>query len=168
MSDSVLRPLPGCPKGLEVKIYPGAHLHDMDRVLQTAHFQALQHLQCIIVYAGVTHRDDTNMETVKTKIRDILGHGFRLKVRIYFYQIPIPTSMDCGLQHQLIRINEVIRHASDGYYCPALPPYMARQFPRSPSSIHLSEDTTQWIVRSMAVHLEDVAAIISGRAAARL
>ena len=168
ISDSVLRPLQGCPKGWEVHVYPGAHFYDIDKLLYSVQYQAVQHLKCIVIYAGVNHRSDTQLEALRSQVRNVLGHGLRLRVKIYFFLIAIPLSMDRGLQERLAEINDVIKHASDGYYCPALPPYLVRQKSRDQFGIHYDEATAQWIVRAMAVHLEDVAAIISGRAASCL
>ena len=167
-SDSVLRPLQGCPRKWQVRIYPGARFSDLDHLLGTLGPRRSENLQRIVIYAGVNHNRDSNLDYVRSQVRSIVERGYSLKIKIYFFLISTPLTMTRELKDRLADINEVIRHASDGFFIPPLPPYLVRQTGRDPSGVHYDAETAQWIIRSMFVHLEDFDDIASGRAAARL
>ena len=98
-------------------------------------------LQWIVIYAGVNHNRDPNLHSVRNQVRSIVERGYNLKIRIYFVLIPTPLTMARDLQDRLAEINDVIRHPSDWYFIPLLPPYLVRQTDRDPSSIHYDATT---------------------------
>ena len=154
------------PTTWEVRVYPGATLHDATNILYPVTKDDRSEAEYSIIYMGVNNRED-NVPTVEQQVREVVRQSVRMGVKTISSLILVPIAMEPGLHFKIYAVNQIP-------YCLTIATeHSPKQLHAHWSTLLQAKPATSIMTPTrssgaMALHMEQQEDMISGGAAARL